>query len=395
MTATAATEMYKIKQVCPRMFQINWVVHAFGKESNFTQTIHHGSSRSYVLNCRLTTAKDAQCKITLSTEYANPLHVKSTTKHQTDVSYDKKPIGFLAQNLPASVGENEEIKGVYGEYERVATNPFSEKPEMRIGFEARTLSFRKDKNIWESESFSIVGLQPNDDTSPSIRVEIQIWLKFKLRKNEQRLAVEDFLRLFTEQTYCDVHFLLKSGKQIGAHKLLLCARSPIFETIFKQKRNESTTETVELSDVEEEIFREFLHFLYAGRTSRAMSDDSAQCLYELADKYDIGSLQEHCVSHMIANIHMANFMSMLNFSTLHKIQDVREACVECLLSNIRASNVIHLLTLSQLHNIPRLKEAVMNSAPQLGKEVVNSAEWVEFVEKYPKLSVEFTRKAIF
>ena len=117
-----------------------------------------------------------------------------------------------------------------------------------------------------------------------------------------------------------------------------------------------------MSDVEEGTFKELLHYLYAGKTLRDLADSSDQPLYEIAHKYDVGSLREECVANLQLNIKVTNASNLFVWSDTYKIDELRQAVVKFISKH--------------------------------GRQICNSPEWVTFSETYPRLSVEVTRKIL-
>ena len=97
---------------------------------------------------------------------------------------------------------------------------------------------------------------------------------------ECRLS-DDMGQLFESQRFSDVT-LSVGGREFQAHKALLAARSPVFAAMFEHEMEERKHNRVDITDVDHEVLREMLRFIYTGKTNNLekMADD----LLAAADK---------------------------------------------------------------------------------------------------------------
>ncbi|EFX88135.1 hypothetical protein DAPPUDRAFT_34136, partial [Daphnia pulex] len=142
-------------------------------------------------------------------------------------------------------------------------------------------------------------------------------------------------------------------QKIGGHIFILSDRSDVFATMFKTDMQEAKTGIVDIKDIQPEIFKELLHFIYSGRTKESLTEDTAQPLIIAAEKYDIKSLKNESVRY--------------------------------LLTQIRADNAIDLLILGHLHSAEKLKHAALDFVVENFKTIFETDEWQELTEKYPEL----------
>ena len=92
---------------------------------------------------------------------------------------------------------------------------------------------------------------------------------------------DDLGQLFESQRSSDVT-LSVGGREFQAHKALLAARSPVFAAMFEHEMEERKHNRVDITDVDHEVLREMLRFIYTGKTNNLekMADD----LLAAADK---------------------------------------------------------------------------------------------------------------
>lgn len=104
---------------------------------------------------------------------------------------------------------------------------------------------------------------------------------------ECRLS-DDLAQLFDNQTFTDC-VLTCGGRDFNVHKAILAARSPVFAAMFEHKMRESQSDRVDVADVDAEVMREMLRFMYTGQAPNLerMADD----LLAAADKYQLDRLK--------------------------------------------------------------------------------------------------------
>ena len=80
----------------------------------------------------------------------------------------------------------------------------------------------------------------------------------------------------------DVSLTLADKTDFKAHKAILAARSPVFRAMFEHEMEERKNGRVQISDVESDVFKEMLQFVYTGKTSKL--EEMAPELLAAADK---------------------------------------------------------------------------------------------------------------
>jgi len=98
----------------------------------------------------------------------------------------------------------------------------------------------------------------------------------------------DYLKLFETSNNADVTFLVKNTR-IQAHKLVLSTRSKYFERMFDSPLRENESNEIVVPDVEPNVFKAMLEFLYSGLPPRNLTDVSLELL-TVADKYGMEEL---------------------------------------------------------------------------------------------------------
>jgi len=116
----------------------------------------------------------------------------------------------------------------------------------------------------------------------------------------------DLLKLL-EAPDADVTFIVQ-GEPIKAHKIILSVRSKYFQRMFASDVEENVKDEVKVPDVEPEVFKGLLRFLYSGLAPENVSDKALDLLL-VADKYGVDGLKEICEEK--ASIHRDNVVDAL------------------------------------------------------------------------------------
>lgn len=85
--------------------------------------------------------------------------------------------------------------------------------------------------------------------------------------------------------------LIVVGEQsFPIHTFVLAARSSVFQVMFAADMSESRCGVVEIDDVEPDVFRQFLRFVYTGQLDGPLSS----ALASVAHKYGVKTLEDLC-----------------------------------------------------------------------------------------------------
>ena len=156
----------------------------------------------------------------------------------------------------------------------------------------------------------------------------------------------DFLQLLVEQDSADVTFLVKSEK-ILAHKLVLSARSPYFKAMFASGMKESVDNEIEIPDVEPEVFKELLKFLYSDSIPDFRRDICLGLLVA-SEKYGLGGLKKLCEAELSSRLTVDNVIESLLLAEDHNCSDLLLQA-----SVVFRSNVSHLALKGDLNRLER------------------------------------------
>ncbi|CAO2587884.1 Speckle-type POZ protein [Lemmus lemmus] len=161
-----------------------------------------------------------------------------------------------------------------------------------------------------------------------------------------------------EELWENPHFtdccLVVAGQEFQAHKAILAARSPVFRAMFEHDTEESKKNRIEIHDLEPEVFKAMVGFIYTGKEPDIHT--MADALLAAADKYGLERLKVMC-------------------------EDV-------LFRDLSVENAAHTLFLADLHSAVQLKTRAMDFITAHASEVFETSSWKTVVDSYPHLGTE-------
>lgn len=163
-----------------------------------------------------------------------------------------------------------------------------------------------------------------------VRVGTDLWKpKFSNAKpvNYSDQLITQLEEMLSDTRLSDVTFVIGS-RQFKAHKTILATRSKVFEAMFAHQTSENLTNRVVIEDIEPDVFRVLLHFIYTGRVSLAEMGKFAARLYTAADKYLLDQLKSACENHLIRRPMSADkCFELLLFTNDHPVEQLKQAAI--------------------------------------------------------------------
>lgn len=141
----------------------------------------------------------------------------------------------------------------------------------------------------------------------------------------------DFGLLLESERLSDVKLVVNKVHQFPAHRSVLGSRSPVFATMFENNMIESTGNIVEISDIEPEVVKELLRFIYTERVE--CLDVLGLELFVAADKYALEDLKFKCEDVLCNSIDAENAVVLLIHADLHRSQRLKDVAQEFIVKN--------------------------------------------------------------
>lgn len=156
-----------------------------------------------------------------------------------------------------------------------------------------------------------------------------------------------FGMLLENEECSDITFTVH-GEKIHAHKLVLAARSPVFESEFFDSLEEDNREIV-VTDMEPKVFKALLHFIYKDTLveDEELSVSSSSCMSTIsdtlvakllaaADKYNLPRLRLMCESVLCKDISVNSVAKILALADHYHAMDLKSVCLKFAAENLVA-----------------------------------------------------------
>ncbi|KAH7979804.1 hypothetical protein HPB49_011115 [Dermacentor silvarum] len=141
---------------------------------------------------------------------------------------------------------------------------------------------------------------------------------------ECRLS-DDFGHLFESRKFSDV-VMSANGREFYVHKAILAARSPVFAAMFEHEMQEKNQSRVEITDMDHEVLREMLRFIYTGQAPNL--DNMADDLLAAADKYALGRLKVMCEEALWSKLSVDTAADVLSLADRHCAEQLKSRAID-------------------------------------------------------------------
>ncbi|XP_038118776.1 speckle-type POZ protein B-like [Culex quinquefasciatus] len=132
---------------------------------------------------------------------------------------------------------------------------------------------------------------------------------------------KDYNTLVDGQKFGDVTILI-DGHRFLAYKGILAARSAVFAAMFDHQMQETIQNCVTISDVEPNVFKELLRYIYTDELSSLGT--MAHSLYTAADKYAMPTLKSLCLCHILEKLNWESAAETLVLAEMHNDQEMKK-----------------------------------------------------------------------
>ena len=144
---------------------------------------------------------------------------------------------------------------------------------------------------------------------------------------------EHFGKLFNDKEFSDVEIEC-GGEIFNCHKAILSTRSDVFRAMFQADMAENRTQKVTIRDMDSEVAREMLHFIYTGGTNEDVLKDKAGKLLEVAERYQLGVLKSICEDHLCSNLQISDAIENLIFGDFHQANKLKRTALKVIARNL-------------------------------------------------------------
>ncbi|GBN47807.1 Speckle-type POZ protein [Araneus ventricosus] len=142
---------------------------------------------------------------------------------------------------------------------------------------------------------------------------------------------QDLWNLYVDHVFCDVE-LKTQTTSFFVHKIVLCARSPVFLAMFTDDLKEKRNRCIEIEDIMDDILEKFIFFLYTDGFDD-LEWEAVIGLYYAADKYHVERLKILCCSYLLKNVDVDNVCELLMLADKHHDSDFKRRVEDFILQN--------------------------------------------------------------
>lgn len=165
-------------------------------------------------------------------------------------------------------------------------------------------------------------------SSPQGGEPYSIWAEGSSSKRSNNAALSSLRRMLTEGIFTDITINTSNGC-VGAHRAVLAARSPVFQSMFSHNLQEKELSTINISDMNVESCQTLLSYLY-GCVEHKDFLQNRLSLLRAADKYDIADLKEACHVSLLEDIDAKNVLERLQYAALYQLPELKSSCMRYL-----------------------------------------------------------------
>ncbi|XP_048424038.1 BTB/POZ and MATH domain-containing protein 4 [Pyrus x bretschneideri] len=203
---------------------------------------------------------------------------------------------------------------------------------------------------------------------------------------------DHFGMLLENEEGSDVTFNV-CGERFHAHKLVLAARSPLFEKEFFDGTEEENHDIV-VTDMDPKVFKALLHFIYTDNLieDEELSDASSLCMSSLSDglaakllaasdKYGLPRLRLMCESVLCKIMSVNSVAIILALADRYRAMDLKSVCLKFAAENLVAvmeSDGFEYLK----ENCPLLQSELLKTVAGCDEELSGGAKtrsvWAQF-----------------
>jgi len=144
--------------------------------------------------------------------------------------------------------------------------------------------------------------------------------------------------------------------------VLVAAKCPVFYAMLQNNMVEASSGTIEDRDMKPTVLKAVLDSIYKNKIDAK----------DLKDDPDFAG-------------------DLLAAAEMYNMTRLKQICEDVLCDILAVDNVLMYLVIGDRHGATKLKEQALKLIVEKKKEVVSHENWGEFVETYPKLTVEMTK----
>ena len=124
------------------------------------------------------------------------------------------------------------------------------------------------------------------------------------------------------------------GETFNCHQVILSISSPYFRAMFRTDMIEKRTNKVTLKEIDFNVVREMLHFIYTGATNRNVLEEKTVELLAAAERFLMDELRIISEDYLCANLSINNAIENLVLGDYHQAHKLRRMAVNMIVQNL-------------------------------------------------------------
>nr|GMC49699.1 BTB/POZ domain-containing protein At1g21780 [Ipomoea batatas] len=135
--------------------------------------------------------------------------------------------------------------------------------------------------------------------------------------------------MLLQSIHADVTIITGDNGSLKAHKAILCAASPVVQTMFHHDLMEKQSSTINIQDMSKDLCAALLGYLYGTIKADEFWKHRLELLI-VAHKYDISDLRDHCEESLLADIDTGNVFGLLQEAWIYQFPKLQKGCFKYL-----------------------------------------------------------------
>ena len=137
--------------------------------------------------------------------------------------------------------------------------------------------------------------------------------------------------MLSESIHTDIIISASNGS-IGAHRAVLAASSPVFDSMFTHDLKEKELSVINIPDMCIEACQTFLSYLYSNNIQYQDFLSHRLSLLRAADKYDVTNLKDACQESFLEDIDSDNVLERLQIAVTYRLPRLKVSCFKYLVN---------------------------------------------------------------
>jgi len=168
----------------------------------------------------------------------------------------------------------------------------------------------------------------------SLQIYCKIWIDIKISHKTGSVPdcpqntddlLKDFRNMMNNNDHAD--FILKTPtKSFQVHKVVLAARSSVFDGMMKSGMKETRDNAVTIEDFDEETVNAMVHYMYTGENS--FPREKLSDVLRIAEKYNLPGLKKSCEVQMCDSLTMDNINKAFEIAYLYELDLLKRRAID-------------------------------------------------------------------